>query len=167
MNADKAPVELVFQIAVDTAEYLPAERKFSQWVDRALTMSDRDIPAGACVTIRIVGAEESAELNQRYRGQAKPTNVLAFPAGQPVIDMPEGEEAELGDLVVCLEVASREATEQQKKLGAHLAHLAVHGTLHLIGYDHQDDVQAEEMESLEKQVLANLGFDDPYQTVAE
>jgi probable rRNA maturation factor len=117
------------------------------------------------VTVRIVTTAESAELNARYRGHSGATNVLSFPAGE-VNPLPERELAPLGDLVVCAEVVAHEAREQKKKLDAHWAHMLIHGALHLLGYDHVTGSQARRMESHERKLLAALGFDDPYSSVA-
>ena len=152
----------MLQIAVEPMADIPAESCFADWVGQTLALSDTETHDPACVTIRLVDSSESADLNGRYRGKSTPTNVLAFPAGEPVSGLPAGEDRELGDLVMCLEVVCREAAEQAKQLEAHFAHLAVHGTLHLVGYDHQDDAQADVMESLEKRILETLGFADPY-----
>lgn len=113
------------------------------------------------MTVRIVGEPESAALNERYRAKAGPTNVLSFPSdvAEP---LPGGEPAPLGDIVVCASVVEREALEQGKTLEAHFAHLVVHGTLHLVGYDHLDDADARVMEGREREVLAGFGFGDPY-----
>jgi probable rRNA maturation factor len=113
------------------------------------------------VTVRIVTIAESAELNARYRGDNRATNVLSFPAGT-VGALSDRELAPLGDLVVCAEVVAREAREQQKTLEAHWAHMLIHGALHLIGYDHMTESQARRMESRERKLLAALGFHDPY-----
>jgi probable rRNA maturation factor len=113
------------------------------------------------VTVRIVTAAESAELNARYRGHSGATNVLSFPAG-PVRALSRRELAPLGDLVVCAEIVAREAREQQKTLDAHWAHMLIHGALHLLGYDHITGTQARRMESRERKLLGALGFNDPY-----
>ena len=111
------------------------------------------------VTVRIVGAPESQALNHEYRGKDKPTNVLSFPfEAPPGITVPLA-----GDLVICAPVVEREATEQRKTLTAHWAHMVVHGMLHLQGYDHVDDGDAEIMEALEIRLLAQLGFGNPYE----
>ena len=109
------------------------------------------------ITLRIVDEPESRALNRDYRGVDRPTNILSFS-----YDPPPGSDALVGDLVICAPVMAREAAEQGKPLEAHWAHLVVHGTLHLLGYDHQNDDEAREMESLEVQILAELGFPDPY-----
>ena len=105
------------------------------------------------LTIRIVGEAESRTLNRDYRGKDKPTNVLSF----------AGEGEVLGDLVICAPVVAREASEQNKTRRAHWAHMVVHGCLHLRGYDHERDSDAQRMEARETRILRSLGFDDPYQ----
>lgn len=106
--------------------------------------------------IRVVGTGESRALNARWRGLDAPTNVLSFPAS------PELAGSQVGDIVVCAPVVAREAREQGKALRAHFAHLTVHGTLHLVGYDHENECDAEHMEAIERRVLAGLGIADPY-----
>jgi probable rRNA maturation factor len=106
--------------------------------------------------IRVVGSRESRVLNARWRGRDRPTNVLSFPAD------PGLRPAQLGDLVVCAPVVAREAREQGKTLSAHWAHMVVHGTLHLLGFDHARAVDARRMEGRERVLLARLGFADPY-----
>ena len=112
--------------------------------------------AGLC--LRIVGSAESRRLDREYRGKDKPTNVLSFPSS------PEERVATgiLGDLVICAPVVAREAREQRKTLGAHWAHMVVHGTLHLLDYDHERARAARTMEALEVEILRGLGFHDPY-----
>jgi probable rRNA maturation factor len=110
------------------------------------------------VAIRIVGAEEGRAFNRDYRGKDYATNVLSFPAELPPgVDLPL-----LGDLAICAPVVEREAAEQHKRPRDHWAHLTVHGTLHLLGYDHLRDAEAEAMEALETRILASLGIADPY-----
>jgi probable rRNA maturation factor len=106
--------------------------------------------------IRVVGSHESRELNERWRGRATPTNVLSFPAA------PSIRGRQLGDLVVCAPVVAREAREQGKALRAHWAHMIVHGTLHLLGFDHERTADAKRMESRERALLKRLGIADPY-----
>lgn len=107
-----------------------------------------------------MGLEEGAELNSTWRHKQGPTNVLAFPG--PGAALPPGVPREYGDLVICLPVVLREAAEQGKPPVAHLAHLVVHGTLHLLGYSHEAEADAARMEALETRVLATLGLADPY-----
>jgi probable rRNA maturation factor len=117
--------------------------------------------AGCELGVSVVGRSESRRLNARYRGRDKPTNVLSFPAPK----LPAGsEQLPLGDLVICPEVLRAEAREQRKSLRAHWAHLVVHGTLHLIGYDHMNPADASRMERREIAVLRRLGFPNPYRS---
>ncbi len=142
------------QIATENLEGLPTEDQIVQWATAAVQ------PEGDVVemTVRIVDEAESHELNLTYRGKDRSTNVLSFPFECP----DEVELPLLGDLVICRQVVEREAAEQEKSLMAHWAHMVVHGSLHLLGYDHIEDDEAEEMESLETQIMQGLGFDDPY-----
>jgi len=118
---------------------------------------------GAALCLRIVGSAESRRLDREYRGKDKPTNVLSFPAS------PEERVATgiLGDLVICAPVVAREAREQRKTLGAHWAHMVVHGTLHLLDYDHERARDARTMEALEVEILRGMGFHDPYAQVTK
>ncbi len=153
-----APLCVDVQCAVDVAG-TPTDGQFTAWVGAALSGAGR-APSGV-VTVRLVAEDESAALNSRWRERAGPTNVLAFP-GPGAAPVAPGADIEIGDLVICWPVARTEADEQHKPLAAHLAHLIVHGTLHLIGYDHHGEAEAERMESLEVRILAGLGFADPY-----
>lgn len=132
---------------------LPAEAQIVAWAQAALLN-----PQDCTVVVRIVDEAESADLNTGYRGKAGPTNVLSFPFEAPP-GIPVGH---LGDLVVCAPVVEREAAEQGKPLEGHWAHMLVHGMLHLQGYDHLEDAEATQMEALETQILAHLGYPDPY-----
>lgn len=139
---------------------VPAAVSFRRWVAAALEGRIRE----ADLAIRIVGSREGRALNRHYRGKDYATNVLSFPADLPE-GLPEGVRMPLlGDLVICAPVVAREAREQRKPLAAHYAHLTVHGALHLLGWDHGDDVEAEAMEQLERGILAGLGIADPYRT---
>ena len=141
---------------------VPAAVSFRRWVAAALDGRIRE----ADLAIRIVGSREGRALNRHYRGKDYATNVLSFPADLPE-GLPEGVRMPLlGDLVICAPVVAREAREQRKPLAAHYAHLTVHGALHLLGWDHGDDVEAEAMEQLERGILAGLGVADPYRTDA-
>lgn len=129
------------------ANDLPAAAEFRRWVRAALRVN-------TSVTIRIVDAEEGRLLNATYRGKDYATNVLTFPLTE--------EPQLMGDIVICAPVVAREAAEQRKTLLAHYAHMTVHGILHLHGYDHEVDAQAELMEAMETAVMQKLGFADPY-----
>ena len=142
------------QIATENIEGLPTEEQIVQWATAAVQPEGDEVE----MTVRIVDEAESHELNLTYRGKDRPTNVLSFPFECP----DEVELPLLGDLVICRQVVEREAAEQDKPLMAHWAHMIVHGSLHLLGYDHIEDDEAEEMESLETQIMQGLGFDDPY-----
>lgn len=142
------------QIATENIEGLPTEEQIVQWATAAVQPEGDEVE----MTVRIVDEAESHELNLTYRGKDRSTNVLSFPFECP----DEVELPLLGDLVICRQVVEREAAEQDKPLMAHWAHMVVHGSLHLLGYDHIEDEEAEEMESLETQIMQGLGFDDPY-----
>jgi len=146
-------VELDLQVA--TNEPVPSEALFQQWCETAVRMRKGDSE----LTIRLVDVPEGRELNNTYRHKDYATNVLSFPADVPddMLDIPL-----LGDLVICVAVVEREAAEQGKSLEAHWAHLVIHGCLHLLGFDHEEDEEAEEMEALERTLLAELGHPDPY-----
>ena len=214
-----AGVTIAVQDASGGARF-PAEDRLRTWVLAAVAgppEGEAAPPAAGEVLIRIVGTQESAQLNARYRGKRGPTNVLAFlsdlpetpnaqsanaiadSAGEgqgapdanstpaepdkgapaagdapprvlslPPRDAPANEAAPasdalpLGDLVICAPVVSREAREQRKSFDAHWAHIVVHGVLHLLGFDHETEEQAQTMEDRERKILASLGFRDPY-----
>jgi len=133
---------------------IPGEAELSRWATAALD-GRRE---AAELAIRIVDEAEGAALNATYRHKQGATNVLSFPA-----ELPPGVPLTLlGDLVICAPVVAREAREQGKPPEAHWAHLVVHGCLHLLGYDHEAEAEAEEMESLERRILAGMGYPDPY-----
>jgi len=148
-------------IDVDNAsgEEAPEPPSIRHWICAALG----DLKPEAEISVRIVSAAESAELNLRYRGKEGPTNVLSFPA-----DIPDFVESKLlGDIVICAAIVRKEATEQHKALKAHWAHMLVHGTLHLLGYDHIKESEAETMEALETTILGELKFPPPYSVPKE
>lgn len=137
---------------------IPAAASFRKWVAAALAGRIRE----ADLAIRLVGTREGRALNRHYRGKDYTTNVLSFPAELPE-GLPKGVKLPLlGDLVLCAPVVAREAKEQGKPLAAHYAHLVVHGCLHLLGWDHEDPHEADAMEQLEREILAELGLPDPY-----
>lgn len=119
--------------------------------------------AAGDVTIRVVSNAEMQSLNKEYRGKDAPTNVLSFPADLPPALAAQLDDVELGDIVISAEVVAKEALEQGKELMAHWAHMLVHGMLHLQGYDHINDDEAEEMEALEVNILVRIGFANPYE----
>ncbi len=142
----------------EQAEEPPSIDEFQCWANVAL-INKKDVQ----LSLRIVGEEESQSLNKEYRNKDKPTNVLSFPMEIPQtlvdeIDIP----AMLGDLIICAPVVEQEAQQQNKKSKAHWAHMVIHGMLHLQGYDHISDEQAEQMESLEIKLLQQLGIENPY-----
>jgi probable rRNA maturation factor len=138
--------------------WAPPRSDLTAWASTALGRK----AAGREIGVSVVGPTESRRLNAQYRGRDKPTNVLSFPV--PRIPESPGEPRPLGDLVICPQVLRTEAREQKKTLRAHWAHLVVHGSLHLIGYDHERDSDAERMERREIAVLRRLGFANPYRS---
>ncbi|MDP5031252.1 MAG: rRNA maturation RNase YbeY [Paraglaciecola sp.] len=151
---------------------IPDEATLASWLNAVLaelSIQDKE------VTIRVVDEAESQQLNYQYRSKNSPTNVLSFPFEMPdllavdedgessAIDLAETEFNLLGDLVICAPIVADEAKQQNKILTHHWAHMVVHGTLHLLGYDHINDDEAEHMESLERKILQQLSIDDPYQ----
>ena len=133
---------------------LPAAVSFRRWAAAAAQGRIKR----ADLAIRLVDAKEGRALNRHYRGKDYATNVLSFP-----VELPPGVTLPLlGDLVICAPVVAKEALEQGKPLAAHYAHLTVHGVLHLLGLDHEDEREAEAMEQLERDILAGLGLPDPY-----
>lgn len=117
-----------------------------------------EIEEASELVIRVVDANESQKLNKTFRDKDYPTNVLSFPAD---IQLPEGPTI-LGDIAICLPVVKREADEQSKRFDQHFAHMVVHGCLHLMGYDHEDEDDADQMEAKEIGILENLGYPNPY-----
>jgi len=145
-------IDIVVQNACSFTE-VPCNQQFELWATVALQGRGE-----AELLIRLVEKNESRQLNARYRNRDKPTNVLSFPADLPQeIDLPL-----LGDVVICAPLVAQEAEEQNKSSLSHWAHLTIHGTLHLLGYDHQTEQEAAEMESLETCLLQSIGFPDPY-----
>lgn len=146
-------------------ERVPRGAEPARWIAAALQAAGFR-GTGRAITLRYVGRAEGRRLNQDYRHKRGPTNVLAFAvpadAGRRVRSSPSEALAPLGDIVICLPVVYSEAREQRKRAVAHLAHLTVHGTLHLVGYTHDGAADARRMERLETRVLTGLGFPDPY-----
>lgn len=154
-----ATLDLVVQND-DAIGNVPEETQILNWAQAAINR------AGTALlhhdpyefTVRVIGLEESQGLNHDYRGKDYPTNVLSFPFEAPA----DVDVAILGDLAICAPIVANEAQEQGKSLTAHWAHMVIHGTLHLLGFDHIDDDEAEQMEALETELLAGFGFPNPY-----
>jgi probable rRNA maturation factor len=144
---------LDIQIASESKQ-LPSLAQFQCWVDSVL----KDKTIDSEIVIRIVDEQEMTEFNEQYRKKKGATNILSFP-----FDAPEGIESPLlGDLLVCAPIVKKQAQQQNKALESHWAHMIVHGILHLLGYDHIDDAEAEEMEALEVKILQIIKIKDPY-----
>lgn len=153
-------LDLEVQVAVDFPG-LPGEADLRRWAQAALAGAGFLRPVE--LVIRIVNEAESTALNEGYRHKSGPTNVLSFP-----FEPPPGIDVKLlGDVVICAPVVVREAVAQGKILAAHWAHMVIHGTLHLLGYDHQSESQAEQMEALEVGILNGLGYPDPFGEVTD
>jgi probable rRNA maturation factor len=160
------PVSVILdlQLASDCAD-IPKQDDIQLWLDTLLSqqqLADKEI------TVRIVDDEEIQQLNQQYRGKDAATNVLSFPFEIPDLAVPEGIEIDesifnfLGDIVISAQVVKQESKQQNKLLKHHWAHMLIHGTLHLLGYDHIEEQEAEEMEGIEIAILQKLAIDDPY-----
>jgi len=165
--ANAASVQLDVQAAVPRTN-VPSGKRLQRWAQAAYevhhaahTHGRRRAVQPVQVSLRIVGSAESRKLNREWRDEDHATNVLSFPAGE----MPEmeGEVPTLGDLVICVPVVKREAQQQGKSLDAHWAHLMIHGVLHLLGYDHEVERDAQLMEACEVAILDSLGFANPYE----
>jgi len=156
-------VQVDVQIAVDdpALQDVPDAELIQSWANAAVLQAESNLPADQ-MTVRIVERDEITQLNEQYRQKNGPTNVLSFPFELPPGLPAEAGESALGDVVVCAAVVKAEAAEQGKSPTAHWAHMVVHGTLHLLGYDHVQDSDAQKMESLEITVLAGLGYANPY-----
>src|SRR5262249_35869916 len=152
--AMRSPVQVDLQKRVRT--WTPRRADIASWASEALGRR----AANAELSVRLVGRAEGRKLNAHYRGKDYATNVLSFPAAH--LAQAANEPRPLGALVICPPVLRAEALEQRKTLRAHWAHLVVHGSLHLIGYDHERDADARRMERREIAVLRRLGFDNPY-----
>jgi probable rRNA maturation factor len=155
---------LDLQLASDCTD-MPTQEDIQLWLDTLLSyqqLTDKEM------TVRIVDDAEIQQLNQQYRGKDTVTNVLSFPFEMPELVLPEGIEMDesisnfLGDIVISAQVVKQESKQQNKLLKHHWAHMLIHGTLHLLGYDHIEEQEAEEMESIEIAILQKLAIDDPY-----
>ena len=149
-------MKLHVDIQTASSESVPAEEDLRNWIAAALT--GRTTQEQVEVSVRLVDTDEMAVLNETYRGKKGATNVLSFPASLP----PELAIPLLGDIVICVPVVRAEAEQQGKSQSAHWAHMTVHGTLHLLGYDHIEEEQATIMEALESAILSDLNYSCPY-----
>jgi probable rRNA maturation factor len=145
--------------SASSSEDAPDDQSIKRWVSAALDSKTGDTE----LSIRIVDEAEGKALNETYRGASGPTNVLSFPFDEKT---PEPLPL-IGDIVVCAPVVAREAEQQNKALNAHWAHMIIHGVLHLLGYDHQNDSEAAIMEALETEIMQKLGFPPPYKCQQE
>jgi len=151
-------INVVLQNELDLSD-IPADHQFQQWVDTVFKHVDNRVPEHVSeVCIRIVNETESAQLNETYRKKSGATNVMAFPSEQE----PDIPDESLGDIAICAELVPQEAVEQGVSPENHWAHLTVHAILHLLGYDHMQEQDAIAMETLEIQILQDLGIDSPY-----
>ena len=162
-NASSKPTrKMIAQVNVQIAadvERIPVLDDIANWVSRAVEYAGHQ--ARAEVSVRVVDRAEMQLLNDKFREQDKPTNVLSFPAGE-IDGLPVDADIPLGDIVVCAAVVKDEAQRQGKTLADHWAHMVVHGTLHLLGFDHESDRDAARMERLEVQILGDHGIANPY-----
>lgn len=157
----QAMTDTVVEVLFACDDDAPSEAEVQSWVTRAIEGVGPPLPGTTEVSVRIVDADEMQELNRDFRGADKPTNVLAFPTGdQPMI--PKAEHRNLGDIAICAAVVAGEAETQGKRPDDHWAHMIVHGTLHLLGFDHIEDRDAAEMEAWEVRILSSHGIDNPY-----
>lgn len=164
-------VQMDIQLAEDLPESTEEPPPSSQLVAWAQAAWQGEVMDAPVISLRIVSPEESQQLNCDYRGKNKPTNVLSFPMQmddafshiEEADDSLPLPESLLGDLVICAEVVEQEAQQQNKPREAHWAHMVVHGMLHLQGYDHIEEQEAEQMEQLEACIIQSLGFENPYQ----
>jgi probable rRNA maturation factor len=149
--------EIEVEVAVDDPDWLAVEPGAEQLAATVAAAVLERLPTGASASVVVLlsGDEQVQDLNARFRGKDAPTNVLSFPA-------PGTAGGHLGDVILALGVCRREAREQRKPLAHHLQHLTAHGVLHLLGYDHETDAEADSMEALERAILAGLGVPDPY-----
>jgi len=149
------------QVACDD-DTIPAEDTIRSWIEAAVDGAGRLSDSTVELAVRVVDADEIQTLNRLYREQDKKTNVLSFPTGE-IDGLPDDAPRSLGDIVVCAAVVADEAAEQGKRLEHHWGHMLIHGTLHLLGFDHETEAEAAEMEGLEVSILAARNVTDPYE----
>lgn len=154
---------LLVDVVREAGDWAPPAAQIRTWASAALGRR----AAGAELAVRVVEPAESKRLNARYRGRDKATNVLSFPVTElpATAAAPPGAPRPLGDLVICASVVREEARQQHKTIRAHWAHLVIHGALHLLGYDHEQDDAARRMERREVAVLKRFGISNPYRSL--
>ncbi|BAP58527.1 rRNA maturation RNase YbeY [Candidatus Tachikawaea gelatinosa] len=145
---------LNIQIACSTPKYLPKKKDIYNWINATIP----SLKYKKSITLRVVNKKESSELNFKYRGKKNPTNILSF----SFLETNLNHIPLIGDLVICAEILENEAYYQKKKIKEHWAHIIIHGTLHLFGYDHVSNHQKKIMENLEKKIMMSLGYCNPY-----
>jgi probable rRNA maturation factor len=158
-------VEVV--ISIQCSRWKPVEKNVTSWINNAVqsTVIKANFQKklkGAALSVLLTNNKKMKGLNKNYRGKDKPTNVLSFPMEMPSKNTIKKEPWMLGDIVLAYETIAREAREQEKTLQGHVQHLTVHGLLHLLGHDHENNEEAEVMEALEIKILKTLGVDNPY-----
>jgi probable rRNA maturation factor len=161
MTLAEAPVVEISAACPAWEQALPEAAALAK-VAAALALRHGEAPAATVVDISLTDDDEQRALNRTWRGKDTPTNVLAFPAADPAMPVPDGAPLLLGDVVLAFETVRREATEQKKPLADHLRHLVVHGVMHLLGHDHENAAEAAIMEAREIAILAELGVPNPY-----
>lgn len=159
-------IEMISPVVVDVQRHssvssVPSDEVIQSCIEATVRRTESDSKKAVEIAVRIVDEDEGRALNRRFRQQDQPTNVLSFPAGSN--ELPDELPQSLGDLVLCGPVVEREAAEQGKPAASHWQHMLVHGVLHLLGLDHQDTAEAQTMESLEIEILAQRGIADPYE----
>ena len=161
---EQVGVQVDVQMAVDAADQwsIPGVDAIQMWASAALKQVGAS-PSETQMTVRIVDVDEITQLNEQYRQKEGATNVLSFPFELPPGVPEDAVDASLGDLIICAAVVEQEAETQHKSAEAHWAHMIVHGTLHLLGYDHLTDDEAQQMEAEEIVVLNQFGYANPYE----
>ncbi len=150
------------QIASDVVS-VPSESEIHSWLSHTVSSVCKEEAAEFELAVRVVDEPEGRDLNRQFRDQDRATNVLSFPViDDPSMNIPDADARALGDIVICGPLVEREAAEQHKDPASHWGHLLVHGALHLLGYDHETEAEAVQMENLERELLAARGIDDPY-----
>jgi len=157
-------IQVDVQVAANVSN-VPTESDIRNWLEQVIAQVGNDTARSIEISVKIVDEAEGRALNRQFRQEDSATNVLSFPllvGDQP--ELPAELPLAMGDIVICASVVAREASEQGKSSSDHWAHMLVHGALHLFGYDHETESQAQEMEMLEARILAVGGVENPYET---